>query len=80
MLYFHMYWIKGIYNQKFKRKVVAAAFALVLLAEFGEFFVPKNFNIHFEIPNHLPEVEKQTVVHKKGDPQVHNIHQNHTRK
>ena len=37
-----MYWIKGVYSQKFKRKFVAIALALVLLAEFGEFFVPKN--------------------------------------
>jgi len=68
-----MYWIKGIYNQRLKRKVVAIAFAIVLLAEFGEFFVPKNGNAHFEVPDHLPEVEKQTAVHKKGEPQVHHI-------
>ena len=72
-----MYWIKGIYNQRLKRKVVAIAFAVVLLAEFGEFFVPKNGSIHLEVPDHLPEVEKQTVKLKKGEHQVHNIHQKH---
>ena len=75
-----MYWLKGIYNQRLKRKVVVIAFALVLLAEFGEFFVPKNVNAHFEIPDHLPEVEKQTIIPKKGEHQVHNIHQNQARK
>ena len=75
-----MYSIKGVCSQKFKRKVVAIAFAAVLLAEFGEFFVPKNGNAHLEVPDHLPEVEKQTVIPKKGEHQVHNIHQNQARK
>ena len=75
-----MYWLKGIYNQRLKRKVVVIAFAAVLLAEFGEFFIPKNGSTHFEIPDHLPEVEKQTVIHKKGEHQVDNIHQNQARK
>ena len=74
-----MYSIKGVCSQKFKRKIVAIAFAAVLLAEFGEFFVPKNGNAHFEIPEHVPEASSQTPVHKKEKPQVQHIHHSQTR-
>ena len=74
-----MYWIKGVYSQKIKLKVVAIAFALVLLAEFGEFFVPKDTHTHFEIPEHIPKASNQTPVHKKEKPQVQHIHHSQVR-
>lgn len=73
-----MYSVKGIRNQKFKRKLIATSFALVLLAEFGEFFVPKNDVdcnwSHIEVPEHMPDGGRNDQVQKKPKPPTHYLH------
>ena len=73
-----MYSIKDVGKHKLRRKIVTISFALVLLAEFGEFFVPKNdpstHDIRLEMPDHLPDESKGNHVQKKPKSPISQIH------
>ena len=82
MLIYFMYSLKGKPREKYKRKIITAAFANVILAEISEFFVPKNENTshspHLEMPEHVPEEGKKNPAQKKPkQPQF--VHSNQTK-
>jgi len=78
MIEYNMYSLKASYREKLKRRVVATSFFLVILAEFGEFFVPKNDNHYngpnIEMPDHVPEEGMKFQVQKKPTVQVSDVH------
>ena len=69
-----MYSINGAYRERIRRKIIAISFTLILLAEFGEFFVPKNdhstHEIRIEISDHITSDGKNNPAPTKPKPSV----------